>query len=409
MANDTPNQSVLDYLEKAGHYLQTVRDIMDNSSTTSIQQISTQVVTMNDLGDEELLHVLSQLPVMVDLFRCTRVCRRWNRVIRSTIGKHGFKCTKVMSTTTLGRKVGLSDLLQILRKVGPQVRRLELDGLAVISYTNSFMWEQFRSLLMGMPHLEHLGIQFEIVDSYALLALVLLFPKPQQIKSLHVRQESIVKVKPYGRIQYGTLQKSQYRQLVYFDEYDVDEAESEARKQYLSRDKPEVPLLIKFLRHFSSLKELHLYGFMSRRGITMDFLDWPSGLQVLQIEDGVDVGFPYYRWLLYVDVFARLAECCPHLRELRIIVSSSCFVLKDLLKLIRNLEKLDITFANYEDKKSYEPDYELETGILSIAPNLSFLRINSVGMITRAVIFITYCIVGHNRKARTVLKVFKEG
>ncbi|KAI1709470.1 hypothetical protein DdX_11257 [Ditylenchus destructor] len=260
-------------------------------------------ITMNNLDDELLAQIFSHLSTLANVMQSRAICRRWHRVIDSGIDNGQFYCCRVVSKETVGRAMGLLDLLQVLHRLRKHLQKLELETLAVLNHDNPYLWDPFRALFSDMP--------------------------------------------------------------------------------------PSRELLNKFLRHFSFLEELHLCGFQDWQLLKVQYvgaLEWPPNLRVLKIEDGIDVGFGPNHWRFAGNVFANLALRCSELRELRIVVSPTDFVLMDLVKLFRSLESLDVIFEPIHSFVNREPNCEIFGASEIIAPNLRLLRMNTEPKVTLAIL-----------------------
>ncbi|KAI1710071.1 hypothetical protein Ddc_13611 [Ditylenchus destructor] len=384
--NSQVGQSMATKLEIARR--QCLDVLLENNYGKTGQSDIQRSITVDNLDDELLLQIFSRLPTLANVMKCRAVYRRWHRVIESGIDSGQFYCCRVVSKETVGRAMGLLDLLQVLPRLRKHLQELELETLAVLNHDNPYLWEPFRILLSDMPRLKHLGVLFEVVDRKVFLALMRTFSNPQGIKSLHIRQQPISKLKEDITPQYGFCKNiGQSLRCTYYDD-EMSEERSPYRES-LARKTASRELMNKFLRHFSFLEELHLCGFQDWPLLKVQYvgvLEWPPNLQVLKIEDGIDVGFVSNHWRFAGNVFANLAALCSALRELRIVVSPTDFVLADLVKLFRSLESLDLTFEPIHSFVNYEPNCEISVGIEIIAPNLRFLRMSTESKITQAIL-----------------------
>ncbi|KAI1703135.1 f-box-like domain-containing protein [Ditylenchus destructor] len=367
-------------------------DVLEENNCAETGQLDIQrPTTMDNLDDQLLLQIFSRLPTLANVVRYSKVCRQWRRVIESGIDSGQFYCCQVVSKETVGRAMGLLDLLQVLHRLRKHLQKLELQTLAVLNHDNPYLWEPFRALFSDMPRLQHLGVLFEVVDRKVFLALMRTFPNPQAIKSLHIRQQPISKLEGQLTAQYG-FYEGQPGQFPYYTYYDDDSSMERDRRQYrelLLRKNASRELLNNFLRHFSFLEELHLCGFQDWQLLKVQYvaaLEWPPNLRVLKIEDGIDVGFGPNHWRFSGNVFANLALRCSELRKMRIVVSPTDFVLMDLVKLFCSLESLDMMFELFHSTINPEPNCQISAGSEIIAPKLRFLRMSTEPKITRAIL-----------------------
>ncbi|KAI1709476.1 hypothetical protein DdX_11263 [Ditylenchus destructor] len=348
-------------------------------------------ITMNNLDDELLAQIFSHLSTFANVMQSRAICRRWHRVIDSGIDNGQFYCCRVVSKETVGRAMGLLDLLQVLHRLRKHLQKLELETLAVLNHDNPYLWDPFRALFSDMPRLQHLGVLFEVVDRKVFLALMRTFPNPQGIKSLHIRQQPITKLEGQMTSQYGFYEgrPGRFPDCTYYDDDSSMERDRRQYRELSPRKNASRELLNNFLQHFSFLEELHLCGFQDWQLLKVQYvgaLEWPPNLRVLKIEDGIDVGFGPNHWRFAGNVFANLALRCSELRELRIVVSPTDFVLMDLVKLFRSLESLDLMFELFHSTINPEPNCEISAGSEIIAPKLRFLRMSTEPKITRAIL-----------------------